>query len=70
MEPRVRMLCRRSAILISTTLMSVDMESRSFRKFSAWIEALSPKMPPEILVSPSTMEAILVPKTASMSSFV
>ncbi len=68
MEPRVRMLCRRSAIFMSTTRMSSLIVSRSLRKFSAWAEALSPKIPPEILVSPSTMRAILRPKCCSISS--
>ena len=68
MEPSVRMLWSLSAILISTTLMSDDMDSRSLRKFSAWIDALSPKIPPEIFVRPSTMSAIFFPNEFSMSS--
>ena len=53
---------------MSTTRMSVLMDSSSLRKFSACSDACEPKMPPEILVRPSTMEAILSPKLFSMSS--
>ena len=58
MEPRVRMLCKRSAILIRMTRMSFDMVSSNFLKFSACAEARSPKIPPDILVSPSTIWAV------------
>ena len=64
------MLCRRSAILMSTTRMSLLMVSSSFRKFSACADALSPKMPPEIFVNPDTISAIFLPNCASMSSTV
>ena len=64
------MLCSLSAILTSTTRISSDIVSRSFRKFSACSLAWSPKTPPLILVSPSTMCAILSPKSPCMSSTV
>ena len=69
-EPNVRMLCRRSAILIRITRMSSLMVSSNFLKFSACAEALSPKIPPEILVNPSTICAIFGPKMFSISSTV
>ena len=53
--PNVRMLWSLSAILIRITRMSSFIVSNNFLKFSAWAEALSPKIPPEILVSPSTI---------------
>lgn len=53
------MLCSRSAILISTTLMSSLMVRSSLRKFSACADACSPNMPPDIFVSPATIWAIL-----------
>ena len=69
-EANVRMLCRRSQIFIRITRMSSLMVSSSFLKFSACADACSPKMPPEILVRPSTICAILGPKMFSMSSTV
>ena len=69
-DSRVRMLWSRSQILMRMTLMSSLMVSSSFLKFSACAEAWSPKMPPLILVSPSTICAILAPKMFSMSSTV
>ena len=50
--------------------MSSDMVSSNFLKFSAWAEAWSPKIPPEIFVNPETIMAIFRPKRFSMSSTV
>ena len=68
MEPSVRMLCSRSAIFIRITRMSSAIVSSSLRKFSACADALSPKIPPDIFVNPSTIVAIFFPKFISMSS--
>ena len=48
----------------------VIMVSSRRRKFSAWAEAWMPKIPPEIFVRPSTMDAIFGPKFFSISSTV
>ena len=69
-EPSVRILCKRSAILMSITRISSFMVSKSFLKFSAWADARSPKIPPDILVNPSTICAIFGPNKFSMSSTV
>ena len=61
MEPSVRILCRRSEIFIRITLISSFIVRSSFLKFSACAEALSPKIPPDIFVSPSTIRAIFSP---------
>ena len=50
--------------------MSSLMVSSSLRKFSACADACSPKMPPEIFVSPSTIWAILSPNMLRISSTV
>ena len=42
--------------------MSSLMVSRSLRKFSACADALSPNMPPDILVRPATSCAIFLPQ--------
>ena len=42
--------------------MSSAIVRSNFRKFSACTEALSPKMPPDIFVSPSTIMAIFLAK--------
>ena len=70
MEPKVRILCRRSAILIKITRISSLIVKSNLRKFSACAEACSPKIPPEILVSPSTICAILSPNILRISSTV
>ena len=69
MAPRVRMLCRRSAILIRITRTSSERVSRTLRKYSAWRD-VSALNTPDILVSPSTIDAILWPKICSISSTV
>ena len=46
------------------------LDSSNFLKFSACAEARSPNMPPDILVRPSTICAILGPNRFSMSSTV
>ena len=61
---------RPRVVIGKDTRISSDMVSSSLRKFSACAEALSPKIPPEILVSPSTSWAIFLPKFCSMSSTV
>ena len=63
----VRMLCRRSAILMRMTRTSSERVSSTLRKYSACSEVSALKTP-DILVSPSTIEAILGPKMRSMSS--
>ena len=65
--PSVRMLCRRSAILMRMTRTSSERVSSTLRKYSACSEVSALKTP-DILVSPSTIEAILGPKMRSMSS--
>ena len=63
------MLCRRSAILIRMTRTSSESVRSTLRKYSACSEVSALKTP-DILVSPSTIEAIFGPKIRSMSSTV
>ena len=70
MYARVRILCKRSAILMRITRMSSLMVSSSFLKFSACTDACVPNTPPEIFVSPSTICAIFSPKRLRISSTV
>ena len=57
-------------IFTNITRMSSDIVISSFLKFSACSDALSPKIPPAIFVSPSTSCAIFLPKRFSISSMV
>ncbi len=59
---RVRMLCSRSASLISTTRTSVTMASSILRTFSAWRSSRLANWILSILVTPSTMWATWSPK--------
>ena len=61
------MLCRRSASLTSSTRMSLEMASRSLRKFSACSAFLVTRSSFLILVRPSTSEPISAPNSASIS---
>ena len=69
MLPNVRMLCKRSAILIRITRTSSESVNNIFRKFSACSDAAVLNTP-DILVRPSTMLAILGPNRFSISSTV
>ena len=69
MAPSVRMLCSRSAILMRITRTSSESVSSTLRKYSACSDVSALKTP-DILVSPSTIEAIFGPKMRSMSSTV
>ena len=66
----VRMLCTRSAIFIKMTRTSSLIMSKSFLNVSACNEAFSPKIPPEIFVSPSTIFPTFGPKRFVRSSLV
>ena len=68
-DPSVRMLCSRSAILMRITRTSSESVRSTLRKYSACSE-VSALNTPAIFVSPSTIEAILGPKMRSMSSTV
>ena len=61
------MLCRRSASLTRRTRMSLEMASRSLRKFSACSAFLVTRSSFLILVRPSTREPISAPNSASIS---
>ncbi len=63
----VRMLCRRSASLTSSTRMSLEMASSSLRKFSACSAFLVTRSSFLILVRPSTSVPISRPNSASIS---
>ncbi len=67
---RVRMLCRRSASLMSTTRMSSIMASTILRTFSACASSDDAKSILLILVTPSTMWATCSPNSALISSTV
>ena len=67
--PSVRMLCRRSAILMMITRTSSESVSNTLRKYSA-CSVVSFLYTPAILVSPSTIDAILGVKIRDMSSTV
>jgi cytochrome c553 len=63
---RVRMLCRRSASLMSTTRTSETMASSILRTFSAWRSSRLANWILSILVTPSTMWATCSPKPADL----
>ena len=71
---RVRMLCSRSASLMSTTRTSSTMASSILRRFSASARARAAAVPlprvwmTSILVTPSTRRATVSPKRARISS--
>ena len=66
---RVKVIYTRDTVSVYIDGEKVAVHCRD-RRFSACAEARSPKMPPEILVSPSTIWAILGPKMFSISSTV
>src|SRR4051812_29057031 len=70
MEPSVRMLCRRSASLISSTRMSLAIATNIFRTFSACSASLDRNVILSSLVRPSTISATCGPNSFSMSSSV
>ncbi len=64
----VRILCRRSASFINTTLMSLPRVSSNFLKFSAFLVTCRLSNKPSILVRPSTISAMVLLKSRSISS--
>ena len=64
----VRMLCSRSASFTSSTRMSLEMATRSLRKFSACSAFLVTRSRRRILVSPSTRVPISGPNSWSISA--
>ena len=65
----VRILWRRSAILMSTTRMSLLMAMNIFRRFSIWASSVEVKLARVSLVTPSTNSATDAPKSFSISSW-
>ena len=65
----VRMLCSRSAILISTTRMSLLMAMNILRRFSICASSVEEKLALVSLVTPSTSSATVEPKSFSISSW-
>ena len=65
----VRILWSRSAILISTTRMSLDMAMNIFRRFSIWACSVLEKLARVSLVTPSTSSAVVLPKSRAISSW-
>src|ERR1700751_6361719 len=63
----VRMLCRRSASLISTTRMSSTMASTILRTFSAWRSSRLARLILSIFVTPSTMWTTCSPNSRRTS---
>ena len=70
MKPSVRMLCRRSASLTSSTRTSSAIASRSLRKFSPCAARFETRSRRLILVRPSTSAPICGPKLRLISSSV